>query len=174
MSFYWYLRVERTFSCPYSCLRLTGNICLPHSPKCLVLNSHSYTSFSLRLPPTLLFLCVGDRHCKHRRTGTLSRCLCTHWLLILTSCGPCRVSHEVKKEFVWVKCHTETAGCSYYRNTEVGSSPFTHSTHYGIQSHVVHIINRGADIDPALWVSLHYRIIKLFVRERKVLPATGV
>lgn len=109
-----YVRVERTFSCLYSCLRLTGNIRLflalslphSHSPNSLVLISRSYLAhlalpLSLSASNTHLFLCEGEPCCEHWPTGTLSRCWCAQWLLIVTLCAPASESCEVKKEFVF-------------------------------------------------------------------------
>lgn len=104
-----YVRVERTFSCPYSCLRLTGNIRLlltlsllhSHLPDSLILISRS-RSPPLRVCLTLLFLCVGEPCRERRPTGSLSRCRCAQRLLIVTSCAPASESCKVKKELVCV------------------------------------------------------------------------
>lgn len=106
-----YVRVERTFSCPYSCLRLTGNIrlflarSLPPSfslsQLSLVLISRSYLAhLSLSAFTTHLFLCVGEPCFERWSTGTISCCWCAQWLQIVTSCAPASESCKVKKEFV--------------------------------------------------------------------------
>lgn len=78
-------------------------------PNSLVLISRSYLAH-LALPPFSLSLSVclqhtfislcGEPCCEHWPTGTLSRCRCAQWLLIVTLCAPASESCEVKREFV--------------------------------------------------------------------------
>lgn len=108
---YWYLRQGgKNIFLPIFLSEVNGqHPSPPHSlPPTLSPPRLPHFNFSLPLspspclPPTLLFLCVGEPCRERRPTGSLSRCRCAQRLLIVTSCAPASESCKVKEEFVCV------------------------------------------------------------------------
>jgi len=114
--------VERTFSCPYSCLRLTGNIrlfltlSLPHS---------HFLTFS-QLPHLNLSLsCLPLRVCLQHFNFSVWESIAAsagpqgplQWLLIVTWCAPAGESGDIK-ELVCVVCHRTQQGAAITETDE--------------------------------------------------------